>query len=66
MVAECIRTDRYMFALWDEPDGGELYDMQEDPHATRNLYHDPAHRDVSDAHCVRCWFANAACYGSGT
>jgi N-acetylglucosamine-6-sulfatase len=43
-----IRTDRYKYihyyGLWDTD---ELYDVQKDPHETRNLVRDPAHRQVA-------------------
>jgi len=30
----------------DEPDTGELYNMDDDPNETRNLYHDKSHQDI--------------------
>lgn len=40
-----LRSDRYKLiqyhGIWDTD---ELYDLQQDPHETRNLIHDPAHQ----------------------
>lgn len=47
---KCLVTQRYKYVLWDTEDGGEFYDLQEDPRELRNLYHDPAYRDVRDEH----------------
>lgn len=32
---------------YQTPPGWELYDLKNDPHETRNLYHDPAHADLA-------------------
>ena len=45
---KCLRTDRFKYILWDVERGGELYDLQEDPLELRNLYYDPASRDIRD------------------
>lgn len=47
---KCLVSDRYKFAYWDAGQGGEFYDLREDPHETRNLYNDPAHREERDRH----------------
>ena len=47
---KCLVTERYKFVFWDTDDGGEFYDLQEDPGELRNLYDDPAHRSERDRH----------------
>jgi len=47
---KCLRTARFKYALWTEEDGGEFYDLQEDPGELRNLWNDPAYRDERDRH----------------
>ena len=47
--AKSIRWGRWRFVyyppnLFDGKDVGELYDLENDPQETRNLYHDPEHR----------------------
>lgn len=41
-----IRTARYRMIVYDEKNGGELFDMQKDPGELENLYDDPGHKDV--------------------
>jgi N-acetylglucosamine-6-sulfatase len=45
-----LRGERYKFisyyGLWDVD---ELYDLQGDPHETKNLFYDPAHRKTAEA-----------------
>jgi len=45
---KCLVGKRYKYILWDMEDGGEFYDLQEDPRELRNLYYDPAHRAERD------------------
>jgi arylsulfatase A-like enzyme len=47
---KCLVTERYKYALWNTERGGELYDLQEDPGELRNLYYDPAYREIRDQH----------------
>ncbi len=47
---KCLVTERYKYILWDGEDGGEFYDLREDPCELRNLYHDPACRAERDRH----------------
>jgi len=46
---KCLVTERFKLALWDTPEGGELYDLHNDPCECRNLYNDPAWRSERDA-----------------
>ncbi len=48
-----IRTERYRCTFYPDPEVGELYDLENDPEETRNLYHDPAFCQVVDAHRCR-------------
>ena len=48
--ARTIRTDRYRATFYPDASHGELFDMQEDPQELRNLWGDPAYREVIDAH----------------
>jgi arylsulfatase len=48
--AKCLISDRYKFVLWDTEQGGELYDLQEDPDELRNLYYDSGYRDIRNQH----------------
>jgi len=47
---KCLVTARYKYVLWDTEQGGEFYDLQEDPRELRNLYYDPDYRDERDRH----------------
>ena len=47
---KCLRTRRYKYCLWNQADGGEFYDLQEDPQELRNLWHEPGYRDERDHH----------------
>jgi arylsulfatase A-like enzyme len=47
---KCLVSERYKYVLWNTERGGELYDLQEDPGELRNLYYDPAYREVRDQH----------------
>lgn len=47
---KCLVTERYKYVLWNTEQGGELYDLREDPGERRNLYYDPAYRDIRDRH----------------
>lgn len=38
--------DHHKLACYSTSDTGELYDLATDPHHIRNLWHDPAHREV--------------------
>jgi len=49
------RFVHYQRAMFEGQDVGELYDLEADPHETRNLYHDPAHRETVEA-CRRRLF----------
>jgi len=40
------RFVHYQPEMFDGNDVGELYNMRDDPHETRNLYHDPAHQET--------------------
>jgi arylsulfatase len=40
------RFVHYQPEMFGGEDVGELYDLERDPNETRNLYHDPAHRDT--------------------
>ena len=46
---KCLRTDRYKIALWDYEDGGEFYDLEEDPGERTNQWNNPDYRDIRDA-----------------
>ncbi|HBL65010.1 MAG TPA: sulfatase, partial [Achromobacter sp.] len=37
-----LQTARYRLSVYADTDWGELYDLHEDPHELRNLWHDPA------------------------
>jgi len=41
-----VRTERYKLIHFHRLDQWELYDLEKDPSETRNLYADPAHRDL--------------------
>lgn len=45
-AAALITTERYKLGYWGFGITGELYDLQEDPGETRNLWDDPAHAPV--------------------
>jgi arylsulfatase A-like enzyme len=38
-----IQTDRFRLSLYDGQSWGELYDLAEDPHETRNVWSDPGY-----------------------
>ncbi len=46
--AQCtmVRTDRYKLVRYHNTDSGELYDLQEDPTETANLWNSAAHTSV--------------------
>lgn len=46
----CLRTGRYKYVLWDTSDGGEFYDLQEDPFELENLYYDSARKELRNEH----------------
>jgi len=50
LSGKCLITQRYKYILWDTDDGGEFYDLQDDPRELRNLYHDPEFRGPRDEH----------------
>jgi len=59
-----MRTKRYKLIYfygcnyqggYQTPAGWELYDMKNDPHETRNLYHDPKHAKL--ARSLKSWLA---------
>lgn len=37
---------RYKLTIWNTPEDGELYDLQEDPNEYRNLWYDAAHSEL--------------------
>lgn len=39
----CLRTERFKYVLWNCDQGGELYDIKEDPQERLNLYNDPVY-----------------------
>jgi arylsulfatase A-like enzyme len=41
-----LRTDRHKLVAVHSLDTGELYDLDEDPNETRNLWDDPAHQAI--------------------
>lgn len=42
-----IRTERYkLIHFYDDPDHWELYDLKQDPHEIKNIYHDPGSSEV--------------------
>jgi arylsulfatase A-like enzyme len=44
---KAIRTDGHKLIHWiQHPELGELYDLKSDPSESRNLYGDPAHREL--------------------
>ena len=47
---KCLVTERGKYVLWDGPQGGEFYDLQQDPGELHNRYYDPAYRDERDRH----------------
>ena len=59
-----MRTKRYKLIYfygcnyqggYQTPAGWELYDMENDPHETRNLYHDPKHAKLAKS--LKSWLA---------
>ena len=59
-----MRTKRYKLIYfygcnyqggYQTPAGWELYDMKNDPHETRNLYHDPKHAKLAQS--LKSWLA---------
>ena len=59
-----MRTKRYKLIYfygcnyqggYQTPAGWELYDMKNDPHETRNLYHDPKHAKIAQS--LKSWLA---------
>jgi len=50
MSGKCLRTERYKYALWTCEDGGEFYDLREDPEERRNLWREPAYREERNRH----------------
>lgn len=47
---KCLVTQRYKFVLWNTEDGGEFYDLRDDPGELRNVYDDPAYRAERERH----------------
>ncbi len=45
-AGKCLRTGRYKYVTWGVEYTGELYDLEEDPRETRNLWNDPAYAGV--------------------
>ncbi|WP_350356265.1 sulfatase family protein [Cohnella hashimotonis] len=43
---KCLRTSRYKLVVFAGETYGELYDLQEDPGENRNLFEDPASREL--------------------
>ncbi len=41
-----IVNDRYKLTVYRDGEDGELFDLQEDPHEVRNLWHDPAAAEI--------------------
>ncbi|NIK80264.1 arylsulfatase A-like enzyme [Paenibacillus castaneae] len=41
--AKCLRTDRYKLVVFANEKYGEMYDLEDDPQESRNLFFDPAH-----------------------
>ena len=59
-----MRTKRYKLIYfygcnyqggYQTPAGWELYDMENDPHETKNLYHDPKHANLATS--LKSWLA---------
>jgi arylsulfatase A-like enzyme len=47
---KCLVTKRFKYVIWDTEEGGEFYDLDNDPKELRNLYYDPEYRDERDRH----------------
>jgi arylsulfatase A-like enzyme len=45
---KCLITERYKYIFWDTEQGGELYDLENDPRELRNLYYEPDWRETRD------------------
>ncbi|HRU06468.1 MAG TPA: sulfatase-like hydrolase/transferase [Candidatus Brocadiia bacterium] len=45
---KCLVTERFKYVYWDAGEGGELYDLAEDPLERRNLYYEGSHRETRD------------------
>ncbi len=48
-----MRDARYRLTCYSHGDGGELYDLQEDPHELKNLWSEPTCRDQRDKLLMR-------------
>jgi arylsulfatase len=47
---KAIITNRYKYAYWGQKLGSEFYDLQADPHETRNLVRNPQFADLVEEH----------------
>ena len=63
--ATMIRDRRYKLAVYHGHPVGELFDLQEDPHEHRNLWHEPSHAELRFALLRRCFDATAFAIDTG-
>jgi arylsulfatase A-like enzyme len=60
-----IRDRRYKLAVYHGHPTGELFDLQEDPHEHRNLWHDADHAELRFDLLRRCFDATAFAIDTG-
>ncbi len=46
----CLITEDYKYIYWSGGQGGEFYDLRQDPLEKNNLYYDPSYRAQRDEH----------------